>query len=205
MTMVDPRMPTDAIEPPYAEQPTFLGFVKREVWDHLWPWRPGVGAPHKGWPVFEDLVARFREDRRYAFVHLGRKGAHHLPVEFHEVTVAADRPNAMRDALEAHAVDVTLVWPLCRETFSFTAFEAAAAGAAVLTHPDSGNVAAFVAEGGHGRVLADEAALGELFESGGALELSRAVRKPKLRELTFGSLTAELRAGPAARPSSARR
>lgn len=47
MTMVDPRMQTDAIDPPYAEQPTLLGFVKREVWDHLWPWRPGVGAPHK--------------------------------------------------------------------------------------------------------------------------------------------------------------
>jgi hypothetical protein len=165
----------------------------------------GVGAPHKGWPVFEDLVAKFREDRRYAFVHLGRKGPHHLPVEFHEVTVTADRPNAMRDALEAHAIDVALVWPLCRETFSFTAFEAAAAGAAVLTHPDSGNVAAFVAEGGHGRVLADEAELGELFESGEALTLARAIRRPKLRELTFGSLTAELRAGPEARPSSARR
>ena len=47
MSRVDPRMQTDAIEPPYAEQPTLLGFVKREVWDHLWPWRPGVGAPHR--------------------------------------------------------------------------------------------------------------------------------------------------------------
>jgi hypothetical protein len=165
----------------------------------------GVGAPHKGWPVFEDLVARFRGDPRYVFVHLGRKGAHHLPVEFHEVTVTADRPNAMRDALETHAIDVALVWPLCRETFSFTAFEAAAAGVSVLTHPDSGNVAAFVAEGGHGHVLADEAALGDLFASGQALRLSRAVRRPQLRELTFGALTAELRAGPKARPSSARR
>jgi hypothetical protein len=165
----------------------------------------GVGAPHKGWPVFEELVAKFGGDRRYAFVHLGRKGAHHLPVEFHEVTVTADQPNAMRDALEANAIDVALVWPLCRETFSFTAFEAAAAGAAVLTHPDSGNVAAFVAEGGHGQVLDDEAALGALFESGDVLKLSRAARRPKLRELTFGALTSELRAGPEARPSSARR
>jgi hypothetical protein len=165
----------------------------------------GVGAPHKGWPVFEDLVARFRADPRYAFVHLGRKGAHHLPVEFHEVTVTADQPNAMRDALESHAIDVALVWPLCRETFSFTAFEAAAAGVAVLTHPDSGNVAAFVAEGGHGLVLADEAALGALFDTGEVGKLSRAIRKPTLRELTFGSLTAELRAGPEAGPSSARR
>lgn len=165
----------------------------------------GVGAPHKGWPVFEDLMARFHADPRYAFVHLGHKGEHDLPVEFHPVTVTADAPYAMRDALEAHAIDVALVWPLCRETFSFTAFEAAAAGVAVLTHPDSGNVAAFVSEGRHGRVLADEAALGELFESGEALKLSRAARKPLLRELAFGALTAELRAGPATGPSSARR
>ena len=99
----------------------------------------------------------------------------------------------MRDALEAHAIDVALVWPLCRETFSFTAYEAAAAGAAVLTHPDSGNIAAFVADTGHGQVLPDEAALMALFETGDALTLARAARAPQLYDLDFGALTAELR------------
>ena len=153
----------------------------------------GVGAAHKGWPLFETLIAQLRDDPRYAFVHLGRAGPQPLAIEHHEVTVTADRPSAMRDALEAHAIDVALVWPLCRETFSFTAYEAAAAGVAVLTHPDSGNVAAFVADTGHGQVLPDEAALFALFEAGEALKLSRAARAPQLYDLDFGALTAELR------------
>ncbi len=162
----------------------------------------GVGATHKGWPVFHDLVSRFRIDRRYEFVHLGRQAPQVLAIEFHEVTVTADRPLAMRDALLDLAIDVAVVWPLCRETFSFTAYECAAAGVAVLTHPDSGNVAAFVARGGHGRVLAGEAELRALFESGEVLELSRALRRPLLHDLSFGALTAELRAGRGARPAS---
>ncbi|HEX5377399.1 MAG TPA: hypothetical protein VFW47_02440 [Phenylobacterium sp.] len=162
----------------------------------------GTATPHKGWPVFQDLALRFRDDPRYAFVQLGRRGVQELQVEFHEITVGADAPDAMRRALEDLAIDVAVIWPLCRETFSFTAFEAAAAGAAVLTHPDSGNVAAMVAEGGHGRVLADEDALMALFESGEAVELSRAARKPLLRELEFGDLSAGLRAAPGAGPAS---
>ena len=186
--LVRPR----ASEPAATDAPLRLAFV-------------GVGAPHKGWPVFHELVTRFRDDPRYAFVHLGRKGPHGLPVEHHDVTVTAEHPQAMRDALERHAIDVALVWPLCRETFSFTAHEAAAAGAAVLTNPDSGNVCAFVAETGHGRVLPDEAALYDLFETGEVLALSRAKRAPKLYDLDFGALTAELRAPPAADPASGRR
>jgi hypothetical protein len=153
----------------------------------------GVGAPHKGWPVFHDLVARFRVDPRYEFVHLGRKAPQVLPIEFHEVTVTADQPQAMRDALQDLAIDVAVVWPLCRETFSFTAYEAAAAGVAVLTHPDSGNVAAFVARGGYGRVLADETELTAMFEGGEVLDLSRVARRPLLHDLSFGALTADLR------------
>ena len=49
------------------------------------------------------------------------------------------QPQAMQDAAEALELDAALIWPLCRETFSFTAYEAAAAGAAVITGPDSGN------------------------------------------------------------------
>jgi hypothetical protein len=113
------------------------------------------------------------------------------------VTVTDDRPLAMQAAVEAAQVDVALIWPLCRETFSFTAYEAVAGGAAVITGPDSGNVAAFVGDGGHGRVLADEAALAELFASGAALELARARRRPKLYDLAFSGLTVDLLEGPA--------
>ena len=98
----------------------------------------------------------------------------------------------MQDASEQLEVDVVLLWPLCRETFSFTAYEAVAAGAAVIAGPDSGNVAAFVHTGGHGLVMADEDALSLAFQSGDVAALSRARRKPMLHDLAFSGLTVDL-------------
>lgn len=152
----------------------------------------GMPAAHKGWPVFRDLALRFAGDPRYDFIYLGGLEAPDLPSGFRPVTVSAEAPLAMRDAMAAAGADAALVWPLCRETFSFTAHEAAAAGAAVITNPDSGNVAAFVEASGHGRVLADEAALVSAFESGEILELARAVPEPRLLDLAFSAMTADL-------------
>ncbi len=153
----------------------------------------GVPTAHKGWPIFHDLVERFVADSRYEFMQLGRKAADHLPITFHDVTVSADRPHAMAARLVELEVDVALIWPLCRETFSFTAFEAVSAGVAVLTNPDSGNVADFIANSPFGRVLPDDAALYALFETGDVLSLSRAQRKPHLYNLEFSTLSAQLR------------
>ena len=153
---------------------------------------PGMPAGHKGWPVFRDLALRFEHDDRYEFVHLGGRTIHGLPISFTEVNVTAAQPLAMLEALAASRADAALIWPLCRETFSFTAHEAAAAGAAVITNPDSGNVAAFVAAGGHGEVISDEPALTAAFESGDILKLARAARKPRLYDLAFSAMTADL-------------
>jgi hypothetical protein len=164
---------------PAAAGPFRLGFA-------------GVTAAHKGWPVFRELALRFQGDPRYEFIHFGARGIGGLPIAHQAVTVTAQAPKAMQQALEAAHVDAVLVWPLCRETFSFTAYEAVAAGAAVLTNPDSGNVAAMVIAGGHGEVLADEAALIALFESGEVLGLARAARRAMLYDLKFSGLTVDL-------------
>ncbi|THD82081.1 MAG: hypothetical protein E7812_04560 [Phenylobacterium sp.] len=152
----------------------------------------GVPAPHKGWPVFRELALRHADDPRYEFHHFGAQAPAGLPVVFHPVSAGGPEPLAMRRALEAAQIDAALIWPLCRETFSFTAHEAVAAGAAVITNPDSGNVAAFVAQGGHGPVLADESALAAAFETGDILELARARRRPKLYDLEYSALTMDL-------------
>lgn len=151
----------------------------------------GLPVSHKGWPIFRNLVARFAADPRYEFHHLGARGDAALPATFQAVAADAANPLAMRDALQAAEIDAVLIWPLCRETFSFVAYEAVAAGCAVITGPDSGNVAAFVAETGHGRVL-DEAALTAAFESGAILELGRARRSPMLYDLDYSALTLDL-------------
>ena len=154
----------------------------------------GLPVTHKGWPIFQALAIRFADDPRYEFHHFGARGDAALPVAFHPVSAGADKPTAMRDALEHEAIDAALIWPLCRETFSFVAYEAVAAGCAVITGPDSGNVAAFVADGGHGQVL-DEAELQAAFESGAIRDLGRARRAPMLYDLRYSALTLDL-AGP---------
>jgi hypothetical protein len=156
----------------------------------------GMPSAYKGWPVFCALASGLRDDPRFRFLHLASRPVPGAPAEFHEVSVSVERPAAMREALERLEVDVAIIWSLCRETFSFTAYEAAAAGAAVLTGPDSGNVAAFVAEHDHGRVLAGEAELMALFESGEARDLSRARRRPLAYDLVHGALTVDLLGAP---------
>jgi hypothetical protein len=158
----------------------------------------GAPVPHKGWEVFRDLVQRFAGDPRYAFLQFGSQGAGYAGMGFVEASVSAAAPHAMRDALVREGVDVALTWSLCAETFGFTALEAAAAGAAVLTGPDSGNIAAQVSGGLAGRLLADEAALVAAFETGEVLSLSRSVRGANVRDLVFSELTASpgVRPGP---------
>ncbi|WP_296595315.1 hypothetical protein [Phenylobacterium sp.] len=153
-----------------------------------------VGFPvaHKGWPVFRELALAFEDDPRYAFLHLGAQPEPGLPVAFHSVRVDGAHPRAMIDALEAHAVDVVLLWPLWRETFSFAAYEALAAGCAVVAGPDSGNIAALVAREGAGWVLPDEPALAATFTNGRILELSRATRRPMLYDLPLSGMTSDL-------------
>ncbi|WP_374577410.1 hypothetical protein [Phenylobacterium sp.] len=152
---------------------------------------PGTPTLHKGWPIFRHLAARFAADARYEFLHMASKPmagalARHVPV-----TVTADDLLAMRRALLEHEVDVAMIWSLCLETFSFAAYEAASAGAAVLTGPDSGNVAAFAAQG-HGLVLPDARTLEAWFESGEILQLARTARGARTYDMTYSSLTAEL-------------
>lgn len=157
----------------------------------------GMPAAHKGWPIFLDLANRHADDPRYRFLHLGGRPAIGSAIEFHRVTVTEASPRAMQDAIAKHEVDVVLLWPLCRETFSFAAFETVAAGAAIITGPDSGNIAAFVAEGAPGVVLADEAALAAAFAAGEVASLARSARRPVIYDLAFSGLTMDLLETPA--------
>lgn len=153
-----------------------------------------LGMPNalKGWPLFRELAQRLAGDRRYEFLHFGARPDLAAPATFKQVIGTAERPRAMQEALEAAQADAALIWPLCRETFSFTAYEAAAAGAAVVTGPDSGNVAAFAADPAIGRVLESEDALMRAFVSGEILALARSRREAKLYDLVYSGMTGEL-------------
>lgn len=152
----------------------------------------GMPAAHKGWPIFAELAADFADDPRYRFLHLGAQRDLRAPVEFHAVSVSLSDPSAMRRAIEELQVDVAVIWSIFRETFCLAAYEATAAGAAIVTSPDSANVAALVGGGMSGRVLADESALRQALASGELLELARRVRRPRLYDLAFSGMSAGL-------------
>lgn len=152
----------------------------------------GLPGLHKGWPIFKALASRFSGDPRYAFVHLGKQETPPPPIDFIPVSPAADELSPMIAAVEAAGVDVALLLSICPETFGFTAYEAAAAGALVVALPDSSAVARFAADPAFGVVAQSEGALAEMFESGELLASARARRAPPLFDLAYSRMTTDL-------------
>ena len=98
----------------------------------------------------------------------------------------------MADAIAAEGVDVVINWSQCFETFSFSAHEALAAGALLITHPGAGNIPVAIAETApdQGLVVADAKALEALFITGAIQDAC--ARSPATRHLlVFGGGTAE--------------
>ena len=110
------------------------------------------------------------------------------------VAVTPESRAAMRDALIEGGIDLFLLWSACPETFSFVAYEALAAGAAIVTHAGTGNVAALVRETGRGRVLESEDQLHAFFASGEARALAMGNRLTAERGASFilGRMTIDL-------------
>ncbi len=177
---LEPRPLQSSPSIPSADRPLRVGFL-------------GMPSLHKGWPIFADLVRRFAADDRYEFHHLSAVEDPRVPARFTRVAPTPDQPQPMIPAIEALDLDAVVLWALWPETFCIAAHEAVAAGAAILTHTGSGNVAAFVAgEATGGQVLPDEASLRALFDTGEVAALSRANRKPVLHDLVFSGMVADL-------------
>ena len=122
-----------------------------------------VGAPSaaKGWDVFVRLSQR-SELRRMPIecFHFGQPASDgHSPVRNVPISFVRDGRGAMTAALRGAGVDVVVLWSLWPETYCYVLYECLQAGAMVLTHPDSGNVADKVRRSGVGLVLSDERAL----------------------------------------------
>lgn len=151
----------------------------------------GWPSSHKGWEVFCELAERFARDARYEFHHLG--GGHNstLPAIFSPVAVTIDDPRAMVNAMRSMKIDLALVWSLWPETFCFTAHEALAAGASIITHQDSGNVGALASEMG-GMVLESEEALFDRFRDGDIVAFIRGAPRRTGLEIEYGCGTLEV-------------
>lgn len=145
----------------------------------------GVASAIKGWPVFERLAETCVGLEGYEFYYFGVSQTDSLAVTARHVSVTGDEPTTMRDALMGERIDLFLQWSSCPETFSFSTYEALAAGAAVVTHPGTGNVATIVRETGRGKVLENQERLLEFFTSGEARALAESNRRTARRGASF--------------------
>lgn len=138
-----------------------------------------IGAPvrHKGYPVFRDIARRNlgRDDVR--FLYFGSPTHREPGIPTIPVDVTAENPAAMIDALKREKVDFVLHWAQFVETYSFATIEALQAGAYVITHPGSGNVAAIVEHTGRGHVLNDTAMLDAFLDRKSLAKATRACRR----------------------------
>jgi len=137
----------------------------------------GHPAAHKGWPVFSDLAREVRNrEHEIALVYFGVAGVGLDGVEYIPLQVTRDDPDAMIRAIATREVDFVLHWASWPETFSFSTFEALAAGAYVLTNEGSGNVATTVRKTQRGLVLSDTDDLSRSLEDGRLQEKARELR-----------------------------
>jgi hypothetical protein len=150
---------------------------------------------HKGWAAFRELVRRYAPSGEYRFYHFGDGGYRESDVEQRRVSVVETGPLAMIDALRADSIDLVVVWSIWEETFCYTAHEAFVAGAAVLTHEGSGNVATVVKATGKGLVFSGDQELFDAFEDRSILEFVRARRatpQVEFTEFVYSNMTADL-------------
>jgi hypothetical protein len=140
------------------------------------PLRVGfLGAPHfhKGWFTFESLARWHARDPRYEFFHLGWETLEVPNVTFVRTAVTYQDRSAMVRATVEQGIHVAINWSMCFESFSFTMYEALAAGAYVLARRGAGNVAREVSStfADRGSTVGSEIELSALFEEGGIREM----------------------------------
>jgi hypothetical protein len=137
-----------------------------------------VGGPvfHKGWFVFKELVRAFENSSHFSFYHFGTNSESIERLQIVNAHVTAKNYDAMVESIAREQIDFVVNWANWPETFSFTAFEAIAAGADVLTNSISGNVAYLVRKTGRGRVFHAESDLHNYLRSPEILDVVREIR-----------------------------
>ncbi len=149
-------------DPSYKPKIAYLGYESKAKGLHTW-WR---------------MVSDERLVKIYEFYHLGAAGARKPNVAYVEVSYLEDGHDAMIQALKKHEIDISFLWSICAETFSFTLFESLAAGCFILTNAASGNIAKQIMDSTRGLVFEDES---ELFE---CLRDAHAIKDLLIRNIT---------------------
>ena len=106
----------------------------------------------KGWDDFKEIVEIIGSSPDYEFYYLGTGTEKMANVKTTVVSVREQGPDAMMNTLRKLNIDVVLLLSRWPETYSYTYFEAFAAGCYVITYECSGNIADMVRKNGNGRI-----------------------------------------------------
>jgi len=117
----------------------------------------GYESVNKGCHTWWHIASKNAVQKQYRLFHLGAAsvdipGVTNIPVSFLD-----KGPDAMVKALREHQIDITFLWSIWPETYSFTLYEAFASGCFVVTNSLSGNIADQIKGGSRGVVFCDEA------------------------------------------------
>ena len=107
----------------------------------------------KGWEDYKELVKDLGNSSEYEFYYLGTGTDALANVKAAEVSVREQGPDAMMNTLRSLGIDVVLLLSRWPETYSYTYFEAYAAGCFVVTYACSGNMADMVKKNHNGIVV----------------------------------------------------
>jgi hypothetical protein len=102
----------------------------------------GSPAEHKGWSVFQHMVANPTLQKKYDFFHFGGNPEKNYNPLIQRISYdTRNDPNILVRLLQEYHIDLAFLWSVVPESYSYTLHEAVAAGVPVLTGLSSGNIA----------------------------------------------------------------
>lgn len=128
----------------------------------------GYKDVNKGWEIFKKVAFDFKD--KYEFYCLGTSDEIVDGVKYVDVSFIEDGQDAMIKKIIENSIDISLLWSLVPETYSYTYYESYAGGAFIITNENSGNIAEQVKINNNGIVLKNYKELCDLLRNGKALK-----------------------------------
>ena len=111
----------------------------------------GAALDHKGINEWNTLVDKCKGIEGISLFYLGRDNIDNDAVKAIRVDFQDRDTPSMSEALKENKINCVLMWSKCSETYSYTFYEALAAGCFVLTNTFSGNIKASIEKYGNGK------------------------------------------------------
>jgi glycosyltransferase involved in cell wall biosynthesis len=121
----------------------------------------GYNCSHKGWDIWNKLYQYPNINRSFTFYHIGTNNKYAYNVIPFSYSYKANGIMAATDILVKNDINLVLLWSTVPESYSYTMYEAMAAGVPILTNEQSGNIAYTIKKYGDeiGRCFKNENAL----------------------------------------------